>query len=328
MNGGWTSDTIGVAPEKWIRFTTGVGRNNDLNLAHFVYDNAPNARAEITAANDNPAIEIGTGSGSGEGTAHTGINNVGTSGVDTFTIINVTNGNAEVTVDRPHGWSTSYPDFGTGTVVCIFGVTEPHTINNGICRITVTAPDKFIAEDTDKVRLRFDEGFVNDGHGRVCNILDKQTVNLAVSPIDPSIHGVPQGNIPIDGERITFFLPNGVPGIPSRGLVVGNDVTNPWIAQRDITVVDSVYATLGVPGMGTVGVPNSGDVTIEVTKNGESILTSPITFPGGTNTPVTARDLKTDPTYVRAGDSLNVNVLSTGTSFPGCNATVVVNTRG
>jgi hypothetical protein len=66
-----------------------------------------------------------------------------------------------------------------------------------------------------------------------------------------------------------------------------------------------------------------------VTKNGVSIFAAGVaTVPGGSTDPVTVRGFAENPTYVMQGDSLNVSIKKTGTQFPGCNGTVIVNMKG
>jgi hypothetical protein len=248
-----------------------------------------------------------------------------------FRVVAVNNLTGQVTVDRDHNFSTSYPDTPSGSVVCIMGVTEPQGINNPVCRITVNGARTFIAEDAFDAQLAFEPIFRNDGQGIVLLTDDRIRVNLASGPTDPLAHalGLTAGSVPLEQDRITFFLPNGIPGIPSRGLVVGDNVTNPYVIQKDIAIIDSVYITLGIPGMGDVGVDGSGDVEFDVTKNGVSIFANGnAVVPGGSTDPVTVTDLAENPTYLERGDEINVSVKKTGSSFPGCNGQIIVNTKG
>lgn len=339
LNGRWVSDSVGIDPEKWITFKTNAGSNKKSILTGFEYTNAPDATAYLTGADVNLPIDVPagpidlTGGGftglptvSGDGGNSTGI---GTGGV--LRVVNVNNTNGEVTVDRDHNFTSSYPDTLTGSVVCIMGVSEPQGINNPVCRITVTGARTFIAQDAFDAQLPYEPAFRNDGQGFVILTDQRVRVNLASGPQDPLAHalGLTAGNIPLVTEKATFFLPNGIPGIPSRGLVVGDNVTNPWTAQKDIAIVDSVYVTLGIPGIGDEGVAGSGDVQFDVTKNGVSIFASGYaTVPEGSTDPVTVRGFAENPTYVMQGDQLNVSIKKTGTQFPGCNGQVIVNMKG
>lgn len=346
LNRRWVMSAVGVDPEKWVEFKTNTDGNDPLILTGFQYTNAPDAVAYPSDTLVNPPIDVPTGTvdlGAGSGSVGGGFSGLptvpgeggglNTSGIGTkvFHVVNVNNNTGEVTVDRDHGFTSSYPDTLTGSVVTIMGVTEPQGINNAVCRITVTGARTFIAQDAFDAQLPYEPAFVNDGHGIVMLTSDRVRVNMASGPTDPLAHalGLTAGQIPLATEKATFFLPNGVPGIPSRGLVVGDNVTTPWVAQKDVSIIESVYITLGVPGMGDVDVAGSGDVKFDVTKNGTSIFASGYaTFPGGSTDPVTVRDLAENPTYVMQGDELNVDVKQTGSQFPGCNAQVIVNMKG
>ena len=341
LNGRWVSSAVGIDPEKWIEFQTNAGSNKKLILTGFTYTNAPDATAYLSAIGVNPPIDVPTGTiDTPGGGGFSGIPTVpgdggNTSGIgattNVFRVVGVNNLTGEVTVDRDHNFTSSYPDTLTGSVVTIAGVTSPEGINNRVCRITVTGARTFIAEDSFDAALAFEPVFVNDGHGFVILTDDRVRVNLASSPTDPLAHalGLTAGNVPLITDRATFFLPNGIPGIPSRGLVEGDNVTNPWTAQKDISIIDSVYITLGIPGIGDEGTPGSGDVQFDVTKNGTSIFAAGYaTVPEGSTTPVTVRGFAQNPTYVEQGDQLNVSVKKTGSQFPGCNGQVVVNLKG
>ena len=340
LNGRWLSSAVGIDPEKWIEFQTNVGANKKLILTGFAYTNSPDATAYLSDTSVNPPIDVPAGSVDTGGGGYSGMptvpgdggNNTGigaNSGV--FRVVNVNNLTGEVTVDRDHNFTTSYPDTPTASVVCIAGVTAPEGINNSVCRITVTGARTFIAEDAFDAQLAFEPTFKDDGHGFVVLTDSRVRTNLASGPHDglAAALGLTAGNIPLETEKATFFLPNGIPGIPSRGLVVGDNVTNPWVAQKDLSIVDSVFITLGLPGVGDEGVDGSGDVQFDVTKNGTSIFAAGYaTFPGGSTDPVTVRGFAENPTYVEQGDVLNVSVKKTGSQFPGCNGQVIVNMKG
>ena len=342
LNGRWVCSGVGIDPEKWIEFHTNQGGNKKLILTGFAYANSPDATAYVYDASvSNPPIDVPAGPiDIPGGNGFSGIPTVpgdggNTSGIGAtspiFRVVNVNNQTGEVTVDRDHSFTTSYPDTLTGSVVCIMGVTAPEGINNPVCRITVTGARAFIAQDSFDAQLAFEPAFKNDGQGIVVLTDSRVRYNLASSPTDPLSHalGLTAGSIPLDTDRITFFLPNGVPGIPSRGLVVGDNVTDGFVAQKDISVIESVYVSLGVPGMGDVGVDGSGDVVLDVTKNGTSIFAAGgVTIPGGSTDPITVTGLAENPAYVMQGDTLNVDVKKTGSQFPGCSAKVIVNTKG
>jgi hypothetical protein len=340
LNGTWTSYDVGVAPDMWIRLRTSSAPNKKLNMNQFRYQNSPNATIFFFGDDINPPVDLPPGpvdlpastagyTGIPPVPGETGaINNSGV-GLKVFTIVDVNNTTREVTTHADHGFTTSYPDY-SGSVVRIFGVTEPRELNNFPVRITVTGARTFIAEDG--LPLNFAAHFINDGHGQVT--ATGARVNLASGPADVLNHllGLTSYNEPVANEKATFLIANAVPGLPVRPLVVADDVTNPYTVQSDIGIVDSVYARVGTPGMGDVGVGGSGDIQIDVTRNGTSIFPggSYLTIPGGSTDGVTVRGFADapSPTYVEQGDEINTSVKKVGTTFPGCNLVVLVNMKG
>jgi hypothetical protein len=251
-----------------------------------------------------------------------------TIGQDALIIIDVNLGSREVRVNRAHGWSSS-----TGTNadfrVAVFGVSgcdapNGSSINNPTSRIIVTGSDTFIMDDGGDISGA--SGFVNDGHGRAIATEDI----IRVTPGTSSTNGLRQffangsflSNNDID--RATFLLATAIPGVASRGLATGTNVTNDWTAQRDISVVDSVVGWFGSP-------PTGQDIIIDIKQNGTSIFAASGGFvvPAGSDETVRVTSgFRETPLVIERGDKFTVDVNQVGSDFPGCGGTIVMNTRG
>lgn len=249
-------------------------------------------------------------------------------GQEAFVITNVNINTNEVTTSEDHGFSSSYPT-DNGFRVAIFGVkgcdnpTTLSSINTISTRVEVTATNKFIARDVGS--LVGADGFVNDGGGRVIETDDIVRSALASSEVTPLkmffAAATPGENLA--GETAVFVLANAVPGVASRPLAVASNVTNPWIAERDISVAESVSGTISVP-------PDGAPVLIDVKKNGVSIFAAGtyLTIPPGETATVRETNFATTPLVIEKDDKVTVDVVQVGSDFAGCNATVHLNMRG
>lgn len=252
-----------------------------------------------------------------------GNGSIGTAG---FVVIAVDNSNNEVTVDRPHGWSSSGTgDFRVATIGCQ-GTLAPSgfTINNPSSRIVVTAVDRFIMDDVGD--LTSATPFVNDGHGRAYSTDQIIRSTPGGSPADGFRSFYANGTYlnNLDDQRATFLLATAIPGVASRPLQTGSAVTNAWTATRDLTVVDYVSATFETP-------PTGAPIIIDIKQNGTSIFaaSSGLVIPDGTSTEVRVTSgFRETPLVVERGDKFTVDVNQVGTDFPGCGGTVILNTRG
>lgn len=249
-------------------------------------------------------------------------------GQEALVITNVNTNTNEVTTSEDHGFSSSYPT-DNGFRVAIFGVRgcdNPATlssINTISTRVEVTASNKFIARDVGS--LVGADGFIDDGAGRVIETDDIVRSALASSEVTPLkmffAAATPGENL--HGETAVFVLANAVPGVASRPLAVASNVTNPWIAERDISVAESVSGTISVP-------PDGAPVLIDVKKNGVSIFASGtyLTIPPGETSTIRETNFATTPLTIEKGDKVTVDVVQVGSDFAGCNATVHLNMRG
>lgn len=325
LNGSWISSAVGADPEMSVTFVTNTLDNDPRYLLGFTYTNAPKADFSVSAQNGNPGVDLRriAGSGAGGGTVHTGQNDLEETNLRIAAINNIT---GEITTTDDHHFTTSYPDY-HGSVVAIFGVLQPLRINNGICRIVVTGTNTFIDKEVDLLALAFDPAFdFNEGHGWVTETKDR--INLASGPDDAlkNVFGVTAGNSSNTIDKATFILANTVPGLPTRPLQVGDNQTNPWVAQKDLSVVDSVSAVIGTPPLG-------GPITIDIKQNGTSIFPGGglLTIPEGQTEVVRVTDFANTPQVVNKDDKFTVDVVSAPNAvgqFPGCNAVVNMVTRG
>lgn len=240
---------------------------------------------------------------------------------------NVNTSTREVTTDRDHNFTTSYPSFDTGTRVVIMGVRgaedATHSINTPFSRITVTGARTFIAEDVGP--FSSPSPFEDDQRGRVYTTDQAPRANAGGG--NPNWNTILQqlaaegteGNTA--GSNATFLLANSVPGFASRPLMVMNAATNAWVQQRDLQVVESVNVEVGTPSQG-------GPIRIDIKKNGASIFADGyVEIPAG-ETSVRTSNLAQTPTVVEKDDQLQPDVVAVGSEFPGCNVRVDVVLRG
>lgn len=232
----------------------------------------------------------------------------------------------EITTDRDHGFTTSYPAFDSGTRVVVMGIRgaedNTHSLNTGFSRITVTGADTFILEDVGP----FDNPtpFENDRRGRVYTTDQAPRFNSGGDPLPTNVLATlnaagTEGNG--DAVTATFLLASSIPGVASRPLQVVSAATNPWTQQRDISVVESVYVSLGTPSEG-------GPVRIDIKRNGASIFAAGyVEIPAGVSE-IRTSEFAANPMTVERGDKLQPDVVAVGPDFPGCNATVNVHMRG
>jgi len=232
----------------------------------------------------------------------------------------------EITVDRAHSFTTSYPAFDSGTRVIVAGVRgvedATHSINTPFSRITVTGATTFILEDVGP--FTSPSPFENDRRGRVYTT--DQAPRSSAGPISAPTNilrqlGAAGTETNSEGGVATFLLANSIPGVASRPLQVAANATNAWEQQKDIQVVESVSVELGTPSTG-------GPVRIDIKKNGASIFAAGYVEIAAGETQVRTSDLATTPMVVERGDKLQPDVVAVGSEFPGCNATVRVALRG
>lgn len=259
------------------------------------------------------------GPGGVDGTA-TGI------GQPALVVINVNTNTNEVQVDQAHGWSSSGT---TDFRVAIFGCSgtdarNGSSINNPSSRITVTGADSFIMDDVGD--LTSATGFENDGHGRAISTDSIVRTTLTNSPNDGGngffANGTYLSNNDID--RATFILAAAIPGVASRAIATGSNMTNPWEAQRDIAVIESVTGSFTTP-------PDGSSAIIDIKKNGVSIFAASVgglVIPDGDDTTQSVNTFVETPLVLNRGDKLTLDVTQVGSNFPGCGGTVYVNTRG
>ncbi len=339
INGLWTLDTVPASPAQYVTFHTNSGTNGKLDLTSYVYDGG--GKAGFNASNGNLPIDLGnytglpidtTGSGFYTGVpalpatpeGHT--EPLSPAGTPQHRIIAVNNQTREVTTADDHGFTTNYPH-PNNDEVRIFGVTQPQSINIAFTRVTVTGPRTFIAEDVDGLALAFDGGFINDGHGVCFNT--RQAIVVTSGPVDHvgTLLGVMAGPSSNVQDKATFILANSVPGLPSRPLQPGENQTNPWIAQKDIGVIESVATVVGTPSDG-------GPVVIDIKQNGVSVFGPGgglLTIPAGSTEVVRVTEFANNPQVVNKNDKFTVDVVSVPQGegqFPGCNAVVNMNVRG
>lgn len=239
---------------------------------------------------------------------------------------NVNISTREITVDRDHSFTTSYPAFDSGTRVVVMGVRgvedATHSINTPFSRITVTGARTFLLDDVGPFTSA--SPFENDRRGRVYTTdqAPRATAGLPANPnmilVQLSAAGTESNT---EGGVATFLLANSIPGVASRPLQVAAAATNAWEQQKDIQVVESVSVELGTPSTG-------GPVRIDIKKNGASIFADGyVEIPAG-ETQVRTSNLAQTPMTVERGDKLQPDVVAVGSEFPGCNATVRVALRG
>ena len=249
-------------------------------------------------------------------------------GEKAFVVTNVNINTNEVTLSEDHGWTSSFPT-DNGFRVAIWGVkgTEnpvtTFSINHMSTRVQVTATNKFIAADVGP--LSGAPGFVDNGAGRA---METERIVRFAAPASPLntlkmffAAATPGENLAI--ETATFVLSSAIPGIASRPLYVASNYTNPWIAERDITVLESVSATIATPADGA-------PVLIDIKKNGSSIFAAGtyLEIGAGVTDVVRQSTFAETPLVVERGDKFTVDVVGVGSEFPGCNATVHLNMRG
>lgn len=262
-------------------------------------------------------------SGTGPEPGETGIG-----GSDALVITNVNTSTNVVTTSQAHGFTSSYPT-DNGFRVAIWGVTGAvgptgSSINTQTTRVQVLSPTTFFAADVGN--LSGGDPFQNDRRGRCAATDDIVRVTLGSSEGNALRTMLAAGTYVgtnLDQERATFILANAIPGVASRALATGVDVTNPWYAQKDLSVVESVSIVFGTP-------PDGGSVKVDIKQNGTSIFAAGIYLevPSGITDVVRVNSFRESPLTVERDDKFTVDVVEVGSDFPGCNGVVNLITRG
>lgn len=254
----------------------------------------------------------------------------GIGGTDALVITNVNTNTNVVTTSAAHGFSSSYPT-DNGFRVAIWGVTGAvgptgSSINTATTRVQVLSPTTFFAADVGVLFGAGSEAFQNDRRGRCAEtdaIVRSTTGASEANSLRTMLAAGTYVGTNLDQERATFILANAIPGVASRALATGVDVTNPWYAQKDLSVVESVSAVFGTP-------PDGAPVKIDIKQNGTSIFAAGVYLEVGSGVTdiVRVNDFRTSPLTVERDDKFTVDVVEVGSDFPGCNGVVNLITRG
>ena len=254
----------------------------------------------------------------------------GIGGDDALVITNVDTNTNVVTTNQAHGFTSSYPT-DNGFRVAIWGVTGAvgptgSTINHPTTRVQVLSPTTFFAADVGVLFGAGSEPFQDDRRGRCAEtdaIVRSTTGSSEANAIRSMLAAGTYLDTNLDQERATFILANAIPGVASRALATGVDVTNPWYAQKDLSVVESVSVVFGSP-------PEGAPVKIDIKQNGTSIFAAGtyLEVPAGTTDVVRVNSFRDAPLTVERDDKFTVDVVEVGSEFPGCNGVVNLITRG
>lgn len=223
------------------------------------------------------------------------------------------------TTVEPHGLVV-------GDFIAIGGINGGHEMGEGRRKLntsyarveTVPNPDEFTTNETFPY-LSFDP-FQDILSGRVWKVDELKIPVISQTPSNPVLVMTATGLDPetnLIRDKATFVLST------SQQLTTGTNVTTPWIAQADISVMSSISAAINTPPVG-------GPVSIDILKNGVPVLDAPLLVPEGT-TPsdvVRVSNFVETPMVVQRDDVLTMNINSVGSEFAGCDASVVVEMRG
>lgn len=264
-------------------------------------------------------------SGTGPEPGDTGIG-----GSDALVIENVNTTTNVVTTSKAHGFTSSYPT-DNGFRVAIWGVTGAvgptgSSINTQTTRVQVLSPTTFFAADVGNLSGVGSSLFVNDRRGRCASTDDIVRVTLGSSEgnaLRTMLAAGTYAGTNLDQERATFVLANAIPGVASRALATGVNVTNPWYAQKDLSVAESVSVVFGTP-------PEGGPVKIDIKQNGVSMFAAGtyLEVPPGSTAIHRITAFREAPLVIERDDKFTVDVVEVGDEFPGCGGVVNLITRG
>ena len=265
-------------------------------------------------------------SGTGPEPGDTGIG-----GSDALVITDVNTSTNVVTTSKAHGFTSSYPT-DNGFRAAIWGVTGAvgptgSSINTQTTRVQVLSPTTFFAADVGNLSGVGSEPFVNDRRGRCAATDDIVRVTLGSSEGNAIRSFLAAGNYVgtnLDQERATFVLANAIPGVASRALATGTNVTNPWYAQKDLSVAESVSVVFGTPPEGI------SPVKIDIKQNGVSMFAAGtyLEVPPGSTAIHRITAFRESPLVIERDDKFTVDVVEVGDEFPGCGGVVNLITRG
>lgn len=254
----------------------------------------------------------------------------GIGGTDALVITDVNTTTNVVTTSQPHGFTSSYPTESVPPFrAAIWGVTGAvgptgSKINTQTTRVQVLSPTTFFAADVGP--LSGGEPFVNDRRGRCASTDDIVRVTLGSSEANAIRTLFAAGTYVgtnLDQERATFVLANAIPGVASRALATGVNVTNPWYAQKDLSVAESVSVVFGTP-------PEGLPVKIDIKQNGVSIFAAGtyLEVPAGSTDIHRVTTFRESPLVIERDDKFTVDVVQVGSEFAGCGGVVNLITRG
>lgn len=253
----------------------------------------------------------------------------GIGGEDAFVITNVNTNTNVVTTSQAHGFTSSYPT-DNGFRAAIWGVTGAigptgSKINTATTRVQVLSPTTFFAADVGVLFGAGSEPFQDDRRGRCAetDAIVRTTLGSSDTNNMRQFLAANTTGANLDQERATFILANAIPGVAARALATGTDVTNPWYAQKDLSVVESVSAVFGTP-------PDGASVKIDIKQNGTSIFAAGVFLEVGSGVTdiVRVNDFRETPLVVERDDKFTVDVTQVGSTFPGCSGVVNLITRG
>lgn len=231
----------------------------------------------------------------------------------------------EFTTDRDHGKL----DGASVTIVGVTGGDHNGVFNTQNTRINVTASNKFRALDN-FVPTSLTDAFQDDKKGRVydANAIPRPILtNGPTNTLLTYLQGMAADPVNPNNATATFVLAAAIPGFASRALVAGNNVTNPYIAQKD-GVIDNVSAAFNTPPIGGPIIidilQHAGGVGSGVSIFGDTKLVVPAESTGVT----TVSDFSSAAVTVAPGDTFSLNVNQVGSDFAGCNGSVVMSIRG
>ena len=254
----------------------------------------------------------------------------GIGGTDALVITDVNTSTNVVTTSQPHGFTSSYPT-DNGFRVAIWGVTGAvgptgSSINTATTRVQVLSPTTFFAADVGVLSGVGREPFQNDRRGRCAETDAIVRVTLGSSEGNALRTMLAAGTYVgtnLDQERATFVLANAIPGVASRALATGVNVTNPWYAQKDLSVAESVSVVFGTA-------PEGAPIKIDIKQNGVSMFAAGtyLEVPAGSTEIHRITSFRESPLTIERDDKFTVDVVEVGSEFPGCGGVVNLITRG
>lgn len=254
----------------------------------------------------------------------------GIGGSDALVITDVNTSTNVVTTSQPHGFTSSYPT-DNGFRVAIWGVTGAvgptgSSINTATTRVQVLSPTTFFAADVGVLSGVGSEPFVNDRRGRCAETDAIVRVTLGSSEGNAIRSFLAAGSYVgtnLDQERATFVLANAIPGVASRALATGTNVTNPWYAQKDLSVAESVSVVFSTA-------PEGAPIKIDIKQNGVSMFAAGtyLEVPAGSTDIHRITTFRESPLSIERDDKFTVDVVEVGSEFPGCGGVVNLITRG